>query len=689
MRYMQDRLKKLTMVGMAGIFIVSMAYGEEEKTLELGTMTVTANKREEKIKDVPASISAFSETDLDDAGIKEVNDIVEMVPGLNIEKGVHGNEVNFRGMRPSPFTQKNPVVLYIDGVPCDAPTVFDADFNNVERVEVLRGPQGTLYGKNTLGGVINVVSKKPGNTVEGKVSVEVGDYGKTGIRAFVNGPVVEDLFYFGFSGSLDQKQGFIKNDHPDQDYVDGEKTSRAKATFRWTPSARLEINLNTGTTQKRENGGMMIPGEDIVFHAYRNPDDYIDTDIINSSLDINYQGEDIVFKSITTYRSTKFDFTMDYGIIHPMYKDMINKTEQNNITQEFRLQSPDGDTAFNWVGGLYFSNDKKTYDDMSATYNYKALYGYNIKYNWPDDLAENTQAIFGQFTKTIADRFDFTGGLRYETIHKEMDFVQEITRVDTGAAVSPRVTYHTAEDWTALLPKAVLSWKSSPDVMMYFSIADGYLPGGFNTTETNKEKAKFDAQTSRNYEVGTKTSLLNNKMMLNVAVYHIDIKDMHVYSVPAPGIYLASNAGKAHSQGVEMDMVIMPAAGLKLSAQLSKIDSKFDDYQEYDGNTTTQTPEYTTNLAIQYRDPSGIYAQAEVLNHGKTYYTDSNSVYQDPYQLINTKIGYERSFWDVYLQVKNLADTKYAQAYSPDFDSLAFFHPGVPRSVSVVASARF
>ena len=201
------------------------ADAETEKPVELGTVTVTANKMEEDIKDVPQSITVIDEYVLEEKGIKNVADVINEVPNMALSHN-HGNQVNFRGLNASMFTNNNPVVIYIDGVPLSDRYEFDASLANVKRIEVLRGPQGTLYGKDAIGGVINIVTKDPGNALQGKAGAEYGSFNF--MRGVFNGsgPLIKDSLYLDINGQYQRDDGWIENTHDGMDEDANEKEDR-------------------------------------------------------------------------------------------------------------------------------------------------------------------------------------------------------------------------------------------------------------------------------------------------------------------------------------------------------------------------------------------------------------------------------------------------------------------------------
>jgi iron complex outermembrane receptor protein len=692
------------------LFSVPSAVAEEEKPkqdtmqeekvqeeYELETMTVTAEKRKENIQEVPAAISAFTEITLEDAGIEDVDDIVEFIPNMSFSPSYMPGcfETNFRGIGISQFTEKNPVVIFIDGIAQDHLTNYGTDITNIERVEVLRGSQGTLYGKNAIGGVINII-----------ITTEAAENETYRIKGFVNGPIVKDKLFLGLSGNYYETDGYMKNDHPDGGTFDNKETLGLKSRLRWIPSDRMEVNFHTGMSQKRygsSSGIIVTAGQQAeYYHAYKNPNDKVESDSFDTALNIGYGGEIFEFISITTYSYSQMDLWQDYCYVNPTMNIVgIRLSDNRAFSQEFRIQSPDKKEGIKWLGGIYYSMDDVKWDDNGMEYDTESMLGYNIYYNWPDDIKEDTTAAFGQMTFPLPGRLAFTAGLRYECVDKEMDYRYEVTRTDTGAVLpydpfrpgSPTLaTYNIKDDWNAFLPKGVLSWTINKDAMIYASVTKGYLAGGFNLCENIKERAKFDEQSSIDYELGAKTSWLDNRLILNANLFYMDIKDMHVYYAPDPFTYITSNAGEAHSQGIEIEAKARPIKGLDITAAFGLGDAEFDEYTNTAGNdcsgkTMTSTPDYTLNLAVQYRHDSGFFSRIGMQGYGQSYFDDVNTIGQEAYEIYNAKIGYEGRNWDVYFYGKNLFDKEYFSfgRTTPLVVGIA----GEPQTFGIIASLRF
>lgn len=661
------------------------------KKQQLETITVTAQKTKENVQKVPMPVTTFNETAIEDADIKDVDDVVEFIPNMVFNdssmKGFH--ETNFRGISFSQFTQKNPVVIFIDGVAQDNYANYGADILNIERIEILRGSQGTLYGKNAIGGVINIISKKPDNNFDSKITAELAENNTYSVKSFVNGPIIKDKLFFGISGIYSETDGYMENDCPDSDNFDYEKSIGLNSRLRWIPSDRMEINLHAGMVQNRDGADRSINAETsgVKYHEYRNPDDEADTDSFQAALNIGYDTGNSKFTSITTYHYFKNDITTDQCYMGTGQPVALSEYYYRTFSQELRIQSSDKQEGMKWIGGLYYSIEDSDWDDNGMLYS-----DYGVYYNWPDDTDENTAAAFGQITIPLPKRLALTAGLRYERVEKQMDYRYEVTSSDTGSLLS-RVTYNIKDDWDVFLPKAALSWTVNEDTMIYTSVAKGYLAGGFNLCENVKDQAKFDEQSSIDYELGAKTSWFNNKLILNANLFYMDIKDMHVYSAPDGITYITSNAGKAHSRGIEIEAKARPLKGLDLIAAFGLAQAEYDEYTNTDGvncagNDLPISPDYTLNLAVQYRHDSGLFCRAGMQGYGQNYFNEANTVSQNAYQIYNAKIGYEGSNWDVYVYGKNLFDKEYFSFGRVNAVGISA-NVGEPQTFGIIISRRF
>lgn len=661
----------------------------EGKTYALDEITVTANKHEEKIQELPAAVSVFTEKDIQDANISNLSDLMNLVPNLKANDNNGIRDISFRGLGSSRYTFKNPVIIYVDGVPLDKVLYTDIDFNNVERVEVLRGAQGVLYGKNAIGGIINVITRQPGNTVKGKISSEFAEDQTYGLKAYVNVPLQENKLYLNLSDNYKKTDGYMTNDHPDEDKYDGYYENSIRARLNWLPTDAMEMDFHASFYKRSGDHTPTIYKNmnEVTYHSYKDPDDELSKDLFNVSLGINYTLDNAELKSITTYADSRYDRFSKRLHEGASMIDGGMKQEVDGFTQELRIQSSDHN-ALKWMGGVFYSKEDIDNKKMFAAYNTNAMLGYDKYMDWPAKTYEDTIAAFGEITIPFG-KFSFTTGLRYERTDAEMDYRYEESRTDTGALVKDPVTYHTEDDWDVFIPKGVLSWHCSEDCMIYTSVAKGYLAGGYNFCEANKAFARIDNQTSVNYELGIKTKSFSDRLIFNAALYYMDIEDIHVMIEGIDsGIFIASNAGAAHSQGIEIEAVLNVMKGLDVIASLGIIDGEYDDYPfdqntDYSGKNLIRTPEYSFNLGVSYRHDSGFFMRGDVVGYGDCYFDSANMKKQDAYELYSAKIGYEASSWEVYCYGKNIFDEEY-------FTNMGVLNNvGTPRTVGVIAALKF
>jgi len=697
----------LTLGATLSLLFAASGYCQPKDETRLETITVTANKREENVQKVPSAITALTEIDFEDRGIEDVDDLVAYVPNMNFYSSyiVGCHETNFRGIHMSQFTEKNPVVIFIDGIPQDNLSNYGTNIIDIERVEVLRGAQGTIYGKNAIGGVINIITKTPGNEIESKIVGETAENGTYRGKGYINAPIVKDKLFLGLSGGYYETRGYMKNSHEQGGYFDGKESVNLNSRLRWTPGDKTEVNFHANIAQTQYESGMSIYATDDTVRYYDNkhPDDYTDSDSVLSALNISYEGNGYQFRSITTYNYNQIDLNHDQGFMGLAGRKKRRDSSSDSLAQEFRVQSKNKKQGIKWLGGLFFSRETMTYDKNGMIFDTTPRWGYDMFANWADDSTDYTTAVFGQTTIPLPWRFALTGGLRYERIDKEMDYRYEVFRTDTHEILpgdGNLITYNIEDDWDAFLPKGVISWNANEDIMIYGSVSKGYLAGGFNWCEHVKSRAKFDEQTSIDYELGVKTAWFDNRLILNANLFYMDIKDMHVYTAPDNLTYLTSNAGEAHSQGVEIEFRAKPWRGVDLMASLGIVDAQYDEYTKYTptpqgvrtddctGKKLEGTPEYTFSLAAQYRSRVGFFSRIELQGTGKYYFDDYNSINQDAYEIVNAKIGYEGPGWDVYFYGSNLLDKEYF-SFGRKNSSGIMANVGEPQVFGMTASIKF
>nr|WP_320191212.1 TonB-dependent receptor [uncultured Desulfobacter sp.] len=628
---------------------------ETPETLE--TITVTAQKQEENIQDVPMGITAFTAQGIEDAKIESISDLAELVPSLMLvsEGGSGMNTPTMRGVHAPYSTMALSTGLFVDGVPVQSVLGFEATFLDIERVEVLRGPQGTLYGKNTEAGVINIITRQPDNDFRASLSADIGtllssetdDPLNQTYTVKLSGPIQTDKLFFGIAAKFHQKDGFIENTATGEDEDDREHWF-GRAHLRWTPTDQLDISLIASQTEYDE-GGLNMNLSDygasrlgLSAPDYRKVASNFDAENNSSeqtqSLKIDYEINDAFqLTSVTSRRVYEMKLANDWDFCSATLSHSIADKENTTLSQELRLNYADG--GVKWIAGFY--GDKNEIEDGGGT----------LTKNRHSATEGNTYAVFTNLTYPLSQRFSLSGGLRYETTEKDYQNYINAKHLDGS--------------WDAVTPKLALEYRPLPGIMTYISASKGYRAGGFNASATDSKYVTYDDEELWSYEIGAKNTFFNNRLIVNACIFLMDISDMQVsQKVSADETYL-TNAAEATGKGVELELTGKITDGLTMTAGFGYTHIEFDEFKDksgtgdYQGKTSPYSPEYTFNIGAQYRWENGFYARADLVGYGEMYFDTSNKYKRDAYQIVNAKIGYETDHYDVYLYGKNIFDEKY------------------------------
>ena len=630
--------------------------GGEEKArgeYELEVMTVTAQKQEENVQEVPVSITVFNEQDIEDMKIESVRDMADFVPNLMIfDNGQPGaNSPSMRGIHAPGESYTVSTGLYVDGVPVLTASGFEEGMLDIERIEVLRGPQGTLYGKNTEAGAINIITRQPDNEFRGRVSVEGSEDKKGQFSLNLSGPIQKDKLFLGIAGQYYEKEGFIENTITG-DIVDDREHWFGRAHLRWTPVDKLDISLIASRLEYdegqinfnfTEKGAAMFG---LPAPQYRKVSSNLEAKNTSSddsqSLKITCDISDSLTLTSVTARRIYKDINImdaDFSSATLMHTDKDN--EYSKISQELRLNS--SAERLKWLVGLYYDKDQNDVDFKVAS-DFPTMAAVISR-----DFDGDTYAAFAHLTYSLTEQLSLVGGLRYEK--EEREFGDNVYNKQFE------------DSWNELTPKIALEYCFTPAIMTYVSASKGYRSGGFNTLATDPQYYSYDAETLWSYEIGIKNAFLNNRLILNGSVYYMDITDMQVTEAVTPVESYLTNAAEATAKGVELEMTARVSDGLSLMAGFGYSDIEFDSFKDamgdYEGNKNPFAPDYTFNIGAQYRHDSGFYARADLIGYGKMYFDKANDYPRDAYEIVNAKSGYETEHFDIYLYAKNLFDKEY------------------------------
>jgi iron complex outermembrane receptor protein len=556
-------------------------------------IVVTAQKREQSLQDVPISIEVVSGKTIQDFAATNFRDVMNIIPNVFVQSTAGNDTIYIRGFGspPANFSFDQSVSLYVDGVYAGRNRQAMAPFFDLARVEVLRGPQGALFGKNTPAGAVSVVSAGPTSDFGGALTALYNfDFKGYDVQGHVSGPI-SDTLGFRIAGRIQDQDGYIRN------LATGNKDPKirnqlVRATLRWEPTNTFDI------TAKAEYGNYHRRGGITVSSALTNEQRpkltrYLEDSALGQEGDRNRSfltsataNLDIgthTLTSVTGYSHFKsamvngFDQQTPTGAIVPnsVYNSYPEKFSQ--FSQEVRLLSPVGG-FLEYVVGAYYDTSKYKLDQLGG-FNIAALNYFGLLHTFYRQNAR-TYSVFGQATVRPVENVRVIGSLRYTSTHKEGDFRGKL---EYGPfALRPVNTVAVGQFTEGLLdPSATIQFDATPDIMFYATYGRGSKSGGFvsNTYGTTSATFRFRPERSTNYEVGMKGKFFDNHVDLNLAAYNTQFKDLQVsvYN-PTTSTYLTGNAASATSKGIEAELRYAPSRNFDIAASGAYQDLKYDDY---------------------------------------------------------------------------------------------------------------
>jgi len=662
------RQPKITLSLVASFILVNNIYAQQSEQLD--TVTVTAQKVEENIQEVPISISLFDEFAIEDRKINSVKDIAQYTPNFNIfNPGDFGTvSPTIRGLYSDPTMVSTTVSMYIDGVPTQNTIGYDSPLEDIERIEVLRGPQGTLYGKNAEAGAINIITKKPDNETRAKLGVELGSDNKREYAISASGPIIEDKFYMGFSAKHYEKDGFMTNTYFNNDH-NNRKNRYGKVNLRYTPTDNLELSF-ISSKGERDDGALSVnqaSAADLKV-LNNNLEDYAKLESTTHALKIDYDLGQYNLSSVTSYKKDHDDRLADYDYSTMTFMHSNMDVVYKNLSQELKLNSQTD--TLTWLVGLYTDKSESSGGSTVDSISEARRNGSTNR-----DTDDDSLGIFTHANYKMTDKLSILGGLRYDRDEKNL--------VDNKTNVKLDLSY------SEVSPKLAINYKLDKTMMGYITLAKGYRSGGFYMFAPTGQEI-YDKETLWNYELGLKSQLFDNRLVLNTSIYYMDISDMQVLTDLTQNQAYISNAATATSKGVEIEANYNATDEISLFSAFGfnkTIYDKFSDASgDYSGNYASFSPKYNFSIGAQYRSTKGYYARVDVNGYGEMYIDKANKYKQDAYELVNTKIGYEQGDFDIYLYGKNIFDKEYnIEGYYSGF----FTYLSDPREIGIQLNYRF
>ena len=628
----------------------------------LETITVTATKREQKLREIAGSVSTASDIDLENQGAETLREAAAAFPNVHMKSTSSGNDIIIRGMATWDTALQSPAGLYVDGVSYPLSYMQNISLHDVESMEVMRGPQGTLYGGNSESGVISLVRRAPDNTLRGSVFAELGNHATVRLGASAAGPLRKDKAYFAGSWLRHQTDGPVHNAYKEKDQAARHRADAGRVMLRLTPVEALDVRLSLDAARSDDGRGTMRlstgPYRSGRHEIRSDAPDEASSDLVLPALTVTHTGRHVRTTSITSYMEYHYRMLSDLDRTPLPLGVSDMRLRRRAMTEELRFSSVGG-RRLSWVAGI-FAGRSVLRADMARLRRKAAASTY-----LHTDATETTGALFGQVTYALTDALRLTAGLRAE--HTGLDGEQSYT-----AGAGRRRAYTKRLRYTELLPMASVSLDVTENLTAYASWSQGYLPGGFNVfSASSKETSSYNPEYSTNYELGLKTHWLDGGLHASLAAFHADIHDKQVREeVPSAGVgsWKFTNSAKAHTSGVELEVRAYPFEGWELRGGVGYARSEIDDWtvstpgggrKDYSGNRLPWAPDLTWHMGVGYAHPSGFFAQAEYLGSGTRYFDAENTLSDAGYGMANLRIGYRGDHLAVTLWGKNLCDTRY------------------------------
>lgn len=694
---------RITVIGIDGLPFGEVIQTQQGLTLSLIPpapgieIIVTAQKQPENVQEVPISITVITEQEIEDADITSLSKISANTPNFSTFTPNRNFIIySVRGLSNFNFLSRDPVAFYVDDVPYDYTGFLDLDLPDLERVEVLRGPQATLYGRYAQAGVVNMITRKPSSIFEFNSNVSYASYDNPDVRAGVGGPIIEDKLFFRVSGSYQSRDGYVENTFLDSN-VDEQSGGTGRAQLLWTPSEDWEVSVNAYFDDYGGGVPLNVLGKNR-FEVEQDFDGFNDLNSDTQSLKVVYTNPGFRITSISSRRFSDQEFQSEADVTIQDILRQVAALDSTVYSQEIRFQSPESARKFEWlVGGYFESRDFNVGSDGFRFGSDSAILGFTPGLNRVSaELNDTIRAVFAQGSYRPIDALALRVGLRYESFNSTLDNRERAFILADGSGSFISGQFNDIEkNSDFVLPRFVLEYNFNPDIMMYGSITRGYKSPGVNYRADIEPLLIYEAEKSWNYEIGFKSSWLNNRLVANLAVFHNPVDNYQVAVPDITGFFGDIANADVSITGLELEVRATPTDGFDIIAGFGYVDAYFTDYtnpftgRNFDGNDLTYAPEFTYNLALQYRAPFGLFARLELQGTGTTYFTEANDLLQGSFALFNARLGYEFNDYGIYFFANNITDVQNLVTASafPPFGTFVTY--GAPSTYGIQFRTRF
>ena len=646
----------------------SNAIQADEFALE--EIVVTAQKREQSLQDVPIAVTAVNADLLQQTGAITLSDVANITPGLNITNTqAEDSGITMRGIGSNDFGYGSDasIPVYLDGVYMGNGSAIVGDLMDVAQIEILKGPQGTLFGRNAVGGAVSVTTTRPSNNLEGSINIGAGNHDLKTVKGNLNLPLIDDTLLLRVSGSMRQRDGWQENIATGKD--DGYEQDRwnGRAKLLWLVNDQLEVELTSDWQQENDHAGyynviasdfapllseetLDIKGTkanngnaflaldpltglpDLNGPASEGVDHELNRKVRGNALKVTWDINDaLTFTSITSYRELKSAISEDNDGSEFAVLNVRSFMDNEEYSQEFRLNGHSDN--LDWFVGLsaYRSDVAGRVNDGFGA----LITGAAFEETAIVDVKTESYALFGDAIWAINDSTNLTFGLRasYDTKSQDIKnpapfgllFASPNQFLDENGNPDPSLA-SSHENWNDVSPRLVIDHRINEDIMVYAGVSQGYKSGGFNSFPTvitdlssplfgavpAGSAEPFDEEKITNYEAGFKSSLMDGRLRLNGSLFYYDFEDLQ-FLINESAVVRAANAGKASGQGLDLETTYLVTENLTISANFGWLDSEYGedlkdsngDFIVRDGQDLAYAPHFSGNISVDYQLPLG------------------------------------------------------------------------------------
>jgi len=727
--YLNIKTLKLNRLASATSLLLGTTIGQVPLALSQGDsgftgieeVVVTAEKRAANVQDIPVAISAFSQDALDNRGITDLESVQSAVPALQFTTQNNfgaGAVVTLRGIGTEIVTSgaDQGVALHMDGVYLGQASSGLLSFYDLERLEVLRGPQGTLYGRNATGGSINLITNKPSEEFEAFGDIMLGDYDHYRARGVVSGPLT-DKVSGRLTGTWEQRDGYVDNLWPSGDDGNDKDYWSMRGQLRIDLSDNIEALVQLSYADAGGVGGIMetldeypaantvglvqppplagspfgvpnfqptfgdaLPNPKDLNEVRRDANESFDQEVMGANITLDWDLENMSLKSISGWFSNDTEVKRDRDSSELDRSTQERKNENKQYSQEFNLAST-SDGPWEWLLGAFYYYSKQ--EDKKAFIFTKPLDDIpnagGLIFDFASEVETTSWAVFGQTSYSLTEQVRLTLGLRYSEDKKEGETFDRDLYDPTNGLRLPGFPQSGKFDktWTEPTGKFGVDYFITDESMLYFSLSKGYKSGGLNINYP--PEAIFDPEKVDAVEIGSKNRFLDNHLELNMSAFYYDYKDLQLFTVTESNVII-ENAAKSEITGVEIEGIMIATEHLALDFYGVYLDAEVKDFftedpsvppalrqlEDLSGNTLPRAPEWEFKIGAEY---TWDLVQGDLTLRGQYHWQDDTffraqnnpDKKQEAYETVDARLTYMSADgrWRVSAYGKNLGDEEY------------------------------